>query len=170
VVFVDVQVAVATETQREAAVLADLFQHVVEERQAGVDHGLGDAIQVDLDLGSGFLGEALDPRGAAHRQQMRDAGPVPGVAIRICAVAAGSRGSRLRANCDVGGRSPTIAERASRCRDPAGSPSPGRGRLAGQAWFSCAKLAIDQHLAETDALASNTCIIRSCGPWKLSSG
>ena len=90
-------------SQREAAVLAELLQHVVEEAEAGGDGGFGDAVQVDVDPDPGFLGVALAPRrGAAHRPVHGRCRASP-TRRRTAASAAGSRGCRrLSANCDVG--------------------------------------------------------------------
>src|SRR5690606_20980840 len=64
--------------ERDAAMLADLVEHVVEEGQPGGYLGVGAAVQVELDPDPGFLRAAFDYR-AARRigQLMGDAGPVP---------------------------------------------------------------------------------------------
>ncbi len=53
-----------------------LLQHVVEEAEAGSDHGLRGAIEVDGDLDAGFPGLAFEP-GHSRRidQKMCDLGP-----------------------------------------------------------------------------------------------
>ena len=52
--------------QVEAAVLAELGEHVVEERHAGVDLGCARAVELELDQDLRLLGRALDLREPAH--------------------------------------------------------------------------------------------------------
>ena len=63
-VLVDLQIALADELEREAAVTGDLLQHVVEEAEAGRDVDGTLAIQVDVDRDVGFLRLADDMRSA----------------------------------------------------------------------------------------------------------
>ena len=63
VMLVDVQIARARQLQREAAVLRDLLQHVIEEADAGGDTNRRLVIQPDLDVDVGFLGFPSDGSG-----------------------------------------------------------------------------------------------------------
>ncbi len=62
------RVALAGELQREAAVLGDLLEHVIEEAEAGLDMDRQFAIQVHFDLDVGFLGLAEHGRDARFGQ------------------------------------------------------------------------------------------------------
>ncbi|KAG1086048.1 hypothetical protein G6F40_014037 [Rhizopus arrhizus] len=78
VVLVDVQVALGLDVQREATVLSDLFEHVVEERQARGDARIADSIQVQLNADPRFFRIALDHCGTrCVGQGVGDARPVP---------------------------------------------------------------------------------------------
>ena len=55
-VFVHLQVSFYLDGQVDASVLADLFQHVVEESQSGMDVTGPVAIQVQTDIDIGFVG------------------------------------------------------------------------------------------------------------------
>ena len=66
VVSVDLEVALGPYGQVEQAVLADLLQHVVEERHAGVDVGVALTVEVDLDEDVRLLGLTLDLRRTTH--------------------------------------------------------------------------------------------------------
>src|SRR5215469_13182268 len=64
VVRVDLDVAFGPDRQPEAAVLAELGEHVVEERDAGLDIDGGGAVEVELDKQLrllGLAGHAPDP-------------------------------------------------------------------------------------------------------------
>ena len=77
VVFVDVGIAGAGQGQREAAVAADLLQHVVEEAEPGGDFGRRLAVEVHRHPDPGLLGDALDAGGARRvGQQVRQRGPI----------------------------------------------------------------------------------------------
>ncbi len=55
-VIVDVQIALTTKFEAEAAMPGNLFQHVVEKPDTGLyGYGLG-AVQVDLNRNTGFVG------------------------------------------------------------------------------------------------------------------
>ncbi len=84
VMLVDVQIALAGELQREAAVLGDLLEHVIEEAEAGLDVDRRLAIQVHVDLDVGFLGLADHGRHAClSSQASSDLRPrVPGRLLR----------------------------------------------------------------------------------------
>src|SRR5690606_12231979 len=69
VVLVDVEVAAALDLEREAAVLADLLKHVIEEPDARAHGGLGIAIEIDLDANIRLARSALDDRGARTIEQ-----------------------------------------------------------------------------------------------------
>jgi hypothetical protein len=60
VVRVDLEVAARPHREVEAAVPAELADHVVEERHAGVGADLAGAVEVELDPDVGLLGRALD--------------------------------------------------------------------------------------------------------------
>ncbi len=76
VMLVDVQIAGAGELEREAAVLGDLFEHVIEKSQAGRDAARSLARQVELDRDVGFLGSPAHLRAASGAQDARrDGGP-----------------------------------------------------------------------------------------------
>ena len=152
-VLVHVQVAVDLDLQLEAAVLADLLEHVVVEGQTGVDLRLGGAVQVQLDPDPGFLGVALDQRPArCVGQFVGDPGPVP--------LAAELRGAQLEgADAQVGGElvvGGAVADhrRALPVHRAVVHVGQGQadGRLAGGAVL-VREAAIDQDLAEHDALA-----------------
>ena len=57
--FVDMQVAIAMNGKIYHAVFADLFEHVVEESQSGLDVATAVAVEVDADEDVGLLGGAL---------------------------------------------------------------------------------------------------------------
>src|SRR5260370_21109676 len=63
---VDLGVALGPHGQVEAAVLAQLGQHVIEERHAGADLDHPEAVQVGLDHDLRLLGEPLPPRHSVH--------------------------------------------------------------------------------------------------------
>src|SRR6185437_10493043 len=68
VVRVYLDVAVRADPQVNAAVLAELAQHVVEERHAGRDIAGTRAVEVEFDFHPGFLGRAPHQRRpVAHR-------------------------------------------------------------------------------------------------------
>ena len=52
----------ALQLERETAVLGDLFEHVIEEADAGADRARTLARQIDLDRNVGLPGLALDAR------------------------------------------------------------------------------------------------------------
>src|SRR5690606_15916521 len=60
VMLVDVEIAAALDLEREAAVLAELLEHVIEKADAGLCDGLGLAVEVDLDADVRLAGLALD--------------------------------------------------------------------------------------------------------------
>src|ERR1700733_600477 len=62
VMLVDVQIAAASQIEREAAMLRDLFQHVIEKSQAGDDCAWAFARQIDFHMDVGFLGLAVHLR------------------------------------------------------------------------------------------------------------
>src|SRR5260370_7621669 len=64
---VDLGVALGPHGQVEAAVLAQLGQHVIEERHAGADLDHPDAVQVELDHDLCLVGEPLHPRHSVHQ-------------------------------------------------------------------------------------------------------
>src|SRR6202171_1263685 len=70
--LVDVEVARASQVEREAAVLRDLFQHVIEEPQAGGDRARAIARQIEVDMDVRFL------RFAMHLRAQRLADDAPG--------------------------------------------------------------------------------------------
>ena len=67
VMLVDVQIAGARQLQRKAAVLRDLFEHVIEEAQAGRHLDRRFLIEVDLDRDVGFFRLAASTRACARR-------------------------------------------------------------------------------------------------------
>ena len=91
VVLVDVQVALAGELQREAAVLRDLLEHVIEEADAGRHLNGVRGIEVDGYLDLRFLRPALVTR-AARRELAHDGRP--GLLRRAIAADAAVRGCR----------------------------------------------------------------------------
>ena len=79
VVLVDVQVAGDANAQIDAAVPAELLQHVVEKPQAGVDVGLPGPVQVEANGNLGFVGGALDDGHAGRvAQEAVDGVPIGG--------------------------------------------------------------------------------------------
>src|SRR5690606_4149616 len=72
VVLVDLEVAAALHAEREAAMLAELLQHVVEEPDAGTRDGLRLAIEIDLDADVRLARLALDDRRARPVEQHVD--------------------------------------------------------------------------------------------------
>ena len=76
-VFVDVGVAGTSQRQREAAVATDLFEHVVEEADAGRDFGLGLAVEIDRHPNTRLAGHTLHRRDAwCVGEQVRDRRPI----------------------------------------------------------------------------------------------
>src|SRR5205085_7341407 len=68
VMGVDLDVAGALELEVEAAIAGDLLQHVVQERQAGLDLDLRSVVEAHLALDLGLPASAADQRGAiTHR-------------------------------------------------------------------------------------------------------
>jgi hypothetical protein len=65
---VDLKIAFAGKGEREAAMGRDLIQHVIEERDAGVDLTRGDSIQIDRGRDPGFLRVANDLRATAWQR------------------------------------------------------------------------------------------------------
>ena len=59
VMLVHVEVAAGDEFQIEAAVARDLFEHVIEEADAGINVRLAASIEIELQTDIGFLGFAL---------------------------------------------------------------------------------------------------------------
>ncbi len=153
VVLVNVQVTLGLDVQREATMLADLFKHVVEERQAGGDACIAGTIQVQLNADLRFLGIALDYCGAWRvGQRVGDARPVP--------LATELLGAQLEtADVEVVGKlqiGDAVTDHArARPVDAAVLQVGGHqadARLAGRRivlWPA----AIDQHVTEGDALA-----------------
>ena len=64
VVMVDMQIADRLDRHVDAGMAGEQVQHVVEEANAGRDRGRARAVEVDGHLDVGFLGLALDGRGA----------------------------------------------------------------------------------------------------------
>src|SRR6185436_14157772 len=64
VVLVDVQIARALHVELEAAVLAELLEHVVEEAEARLRMRIGRAVEIDGDADIGLLRAPLRGRGA----------------------------------------------------------------------------------------------------------
>src|SRR3546814_17507444 len=78
VVLIDLQVALGHDVQRKAAVLSELVEHVIEERQAGGHLWRGRHVQVELHAHAGLA------RGAQYQcppwcidQGVRNSRPVP---------------------------------------------------------------------------------------------
>ncbi|MNI41171.1 hypothetical protein D3C73_954160 [compost metagenome] len=153
VVFVDVQIALGADIQRETTVLADLFQHMVEERQAGVDVRIAGTIQIQFDTDLRFLGIALDHRRTRRIGQcVGNARPVP--------LAAELLGAQLEAtDVEVVGElqvGDAVADHArARPVDAAVLQVGGHqanARLARRR-VVVRPAAVDQHITENDALA-----------------
>src|SRR5690606_8381660 len=153
VVLVDVQVALGAHLQRDAAMLADLVEHVVEERQPGRNLGVGDAVQVQLDPDPGLLRVALHHRAARRVGQfMGDAGPIPFAAelLRAQLEAADAQvGGELQVGLAVAnhGRGVEVDAAVAQVVLHQAEPGLARGRVVG------GPAAVDQDLAEHDALA-----------------
>ena len=73
VVVVDVQIAPAGDVEINQAVAADLVEHVLEKRHAGVESALAGAIQIDGHGDLGFAGVAAHG-GAARLRCFRSHG------------------------------------------------------------------------------------------------
>src|SRR5690606_25975914 len=69
VMLVDVEIAAALDLEREAAVLAELLEHVIEEADARLRDGLGLAVEVDFDADVGLARLALDHCGPRPVEQ-----------------------------------------------------------------------------------------------------
>src|ERR1022692_1024308 len=86
-VRVDVGIATGPHEQLQPTVLAELGEHVVEERHAGCRIGAADAVQVKLDQDPGLRGDPLYPGGPAHAGTRRSS-TAPSAA-RKAAISAG---------------------------------------------------------------------------------
>ena len=84
VVLVDVQIAGALHVELEAAVLAELLEHVIEEAEAGLGVRLGFAVEVDGDANVGLAScaGARSPCAAGRRARARSASQVSAPARR----------------------------------------------------------------------------------------
>src|SRR6201992_4159437 len=74
VVRVELDVALGADGEAEAAVLAELAEHVVEERDAGLHLDRAGAVEVELDEQLGFLGlagHAADAGAGGKRHGLR---------------------------------------------------------------------------------------------------
>ena len=60
--LIDVQIAAAAQVECEAAMLRDLFEHVIEEPQAGDDRARAIARQIEVDMDVRFLCFAMHVR------------------------------------------------------------------------------------------------------------
>ena len=141
-------IAIASQLQREAAVLANLLQHVVEETQPGMHLRLGHPIQVDVDGDAGFLGVAYH-RGRARRIQQLVRQRRPAEAERPHAEAAHTE---VRGKLQVG----LAITRHGRCRAAPAVvgkvvPQHADARLA-RVLALVREAAVDQHFAKADAL------------------
>src|SRR6187551_292298 len=72
--LVDLQIPVALELERKAAVFGELLEHVVEEADAGRDGDRCRGVEVHGDVNVGFLGGAPDRR-AAFGELAQDRAP-----------------------------------------------------------------------------------------------
>ena len=148
VVFVDVGVALATQPQGETTMLAELFQHVVEEPDAGGNFGVIATVEVDANRNAGLSRHALD---LAHtrivQQAVRDFGPVHPVRAD-----AESTHAEVARELHVGG---AVAHHRGIDAAPAvvGEmvAQHARAGFAGIA-ILVFETAVDQHFAEADAL------------------
>ncbi len=169
VVLVDVRVAGALQRQREAAVLADLFEHVVEEAEARCARWARRYVsRSTFDGDPRFLRVALDPgamRGASQ-QFVCDARSSPFRGPRRK-----PRTPRFAANCTS---VCAIADHRRLTRDSSrrrrGSGAPGRRRACACRWPSWPKAAIDQHLAKAMPCEAKMRSSSSCGPSKCRCG
>jgi hypothetical protein len=170
VVLVDVQVTLGLDVQREAAVLADLFQHVVEERQAGGDARIARTVQVQFNADLRFFGVALDHGGARRvGQRMGNARPVP-LATKL-------RGAQLETtDVEVVGKlqvGDAVTDHArTRPVDAAvlqvGGHQADAGLRVGA--LSCGQLQSISTSRKVMPWPSKICSIRSLGPSKLARG
>ena len=81
VVLVDVQIARALHVELEAAVLAELLEHVIEEAETGLRARLGFAVEIDGDANVGLARAPLHGRGARPiDERVRDR--LPGLGAR----------------------------------------------------------------------------------------
>jgi hypothetical protein len=56
---IDFEVAGGLDAEIEATMLAELLEHVVEERDAGGRGGAPDAVDLELEVDGGLLGDAV---------------------------------------------------------------------------------------------------------------
>jgi hypothetical protein len=65
VMLIDMEVTLGLDCEVKETVTGDLVEHVIEETDAGRDHGLSASVEIDGDGNVGLLCAALDG-GAAH--------------------------------------------------------------------------------------------------------
>ena len=71
VMLVDIEIAARLHAEIEEAVAREDVEHVVEERDAGIDLGLAATVDVQLDGDVGLLGRACHTRAAAGAPRPR---------------------------------------------------------------------------------------------------
>src|SRR5690606_15214538 len=150
-VLVDVEVAAALDLEREAAVLADLLEHVVEEPDAGAHGRLGLAIEIDLDADIRLARLPLDDRRARMvEQHVRDV--LPGLVGRAVLLDDESRDADILGELEVLGTAAddgrAIAVEHAGREELADQP---HARLAASAML-LRRVGADQRRGEGDAL------------------
>lgn len=153
VVLIDMQIALGAYAQGEAAMLSDLLQHVIEERQTGSYGRFGNTIQVHVHPDPRLFRVPLHERATRRVGQIvGDAHPVP-LAAELRGFELESADPQVRGEGDVG--FPVADHRRTRPIDAAilqVRQHEADARLA-RGLVLLRPTAIDQHLAEHDALA-----------------